>query len=477
MAGATIQLTNVLGELQDDPDGNARVNLPKVANQAGYVVIAGERDGVAGGTRQVRPTNVSLERRLKSGVDSLLFDDTFHHTVLNTRKYLQATTTMTIVQAGNAITLNAGNSVAAGVGAFLRTYKSFQLMNNFSLLVDEYVSTSTTPQNGNVFEVGKGIPGASGVVEPLDGVYMQMSDTGVLKLVANFNGSKTDSGPISFVWAANRIYHIEIMENRDRIELFIDKDFVAGVDRGIAAAALTQNTSGYLFVRNHNITATASAQQLRLHSWAAGFADAGAIRDMNHIRSGSGDHLLSALDGAAVAQLANYANSAAPASATLSNTAAGYTTAGGQFQFAAPAGAETDYALFAWQNPAGTISAPGKTVMVKGIHIDVFNMGAISAGTLTTMQWSLGIGSSAVSLATADGAAARAPHRLTLGTNRLAVGAVIGESADKTISRRFEQGLPVEPGMFLHVIVKIPVGTATASQIIRGVCGIIGIAD
>jgi len=55
--------------------------------------------------------------------------------------------------------------------------------------------------------------------------------------------------------------------------------------------------------------------------------------------------------------LANYANSAAPASATLSNTAAGYTTLGGQFQFAAVAGAETDYALFAYTVPAASVSA------------------------------------------------------------------------------------------------------------------------
>ena len=48
-------------------------------------------------------------------------------------------------------------------------------------------------------------------------------------------------------------------------------------------------------------------------------------------------------------QAAQWANSAAPASAALSNTAAGYATLGGLFQFAAVAGAATDYALFGFQ--------------------------------------------------------------------------------------------------------------------------------
>jgi hypothetical protein len=41
---------------------------------------------------------------------------------------------------------------------------------------------------------------------------------------------------------------------------------------------------------------------------------------------------------------ANYANSAAPASASLANATAGYMTLGGKFQFAAVGGAATKYA-------------------------------------------------------------------------------------------------------------------------------------
>lgn len=76
--------------------------------------------------------------------------------------------------------------------------------------------------------------------------------------------------------------------------------------------------------------------------------------------AGMGQSCVNAPDSATAGSTANYANTAAPASATLSNTAAGYTTLGGQFQFAAVAG-ETDYALFAFLVPAGAAAVPAKT--------------------------------------------------------------------------------------------------------------------
>ncbi len=156
------------------------------------------------------------------------------------------------------------------------------------------------------------------------------------------------------------------------------------------------------------------------------------------------------------AQLTNHTNSSAPASATLSNTAAGYTTPDGKFQFVAVAGAETDYALFAFQLPAGS------KFLCEGVKIDAYNMGAAVATTATLLEWALGFNSSAVSLATAN------IIRRHVGVQSFAVGAAIGAKAD-SIDLNFVTPEVVESGRFLHVILKMPVGTATASQIIRGI--------
>lgn len=155
------------------------------------------------------------------------------------------------------------------------------------------------------------------------------------------------------------------------------------------------------------------------------------------------------------AQNENHTNNTAPTSATLSNTAAGYTTLGGKFQFAAVAGAETDYALFGFTVPAGSRFA------CEGLRIDTVNTGAAVATTATLLEWAAGFNNAAVSLASG------VLVRRQLGLQTFPIGAAIGAQATP-IDVLFGTPEVVESGRFLHVIVKSMLGTATASQIIRG---------
>ena len=164
----------------------------------------------------------------------------------------------------------------------------------------------------------------------------------------------------------------------------------------------------------------------------------------------------------AFGQTANHANNSTPVSATLSNTAAGYTTLGGRFQFAAPAGAATDFALFAFQVPGDY------QLIITGVEISAMNTGAAVATTATILDWSIGVNSSNVSLATADGAGTWAPRRMPCGMQGFIVGAGVGQNSD-ILDIGFDTPLVVDGGRFLHVILQVPVGTATVGQIVRGV--------
>ena len=155
------------------------------------------------------------------------------------------------------------------------------------------------------------------------------------------------------------------------------------------------------------------------------------------------------------AQLENHTNSTAPVSATLSNTTAGYTTLGGKFQFAAVVGAITDYALFGFQVPAGS------RFLCEGIKIDTYNTVVAVATTATVFEWAMGFNSSAISLTTAN------IIRKQIGTQSLPAGAAVGATAT-TIDIKFETPEVVESGRFLHVILNIPIGTATATEVFRG---------
>lgn len=152
-------------------------------------------------------------------------------------------------------------------------------------------------------------------------------------------------------------------------------------------------------------------------------------------------------------QLATFANSAAPAAASLSNTAAGYTTLGGLFRFVPVAGAETDYALFGYQVPAT------HRLILTGVAISLAVGTAIGA-TADVNVWGLGLGSTAVSLATTDSGSTYGPRRVALGTQSFLASAAAGTGAPDIV-RRFASPLIVEANRFVHTILRRPNGTTT----------------
>jgi hypothetical protein len=154
-------------------------------------------------------------------------------------------------------------------------------------------------------------------------------------------------------------------------------------------------------------------------------------------------------------QTANHTNSTSPASATLANATAGYATLGGRWQFAAVAGAATDYALFAFQVPTGF------RFFLRRVSISTVNTGAAVATTAHIFDWSLGVKSTAIDLATAS------LRRIPLGIQALLSGAAIGAVAND-LNREFDPPIVIDAGEYIHIILQMPVATATASQVIRG---------
>lgn len=434
--------------------------------------IAGLNHNGASGlsTPLARAAQVTKRGNLAVGMSNLLWQDNWCHGVINTSAYQAIVATATITFSAGYIVFNGGNSVASAAVARLQTYRTFQLNGGFGLKFECRARLALTPVSSNVIEFGFGY--AATTVTPTDGVYFKYNASAALQGVTNINGTET-TVDLSFTPAANEVYHYEIVVHPDVVEFWINDELYGTISRSASAPHATLAMALPVLIREYNSAGTSSAQRFEMSQLTVSTMDLVSNRQWPEVQAGMELGGYNAPHGATAGQTANYANSAAPASATLSNTAAGYTTLGGQWQFAAVAGAETDYALFAYQVPAGSSVLPGKNLVVRGIHIETFNMGAAVATTTTTLQWGLGIGSTAVSLATADSASAgtRAPRRLALGAQSLPVAAAIGATATP-VDVKFTSPLYVAAGTFIHVILKMPVGTATASQIVRGVVAI-----
>lgn len=468
------------GTLADVKAGNNGDQAIVVSNEAtveraGHVLIACEVDEgqfVTGGIR--READMSDDYRLRVGTDTVFWQDAFQYTTINAGAYQVVTSTMTITQASGFLNLNAGASVTSGQYVNLRTYRTFPLFATYPLYVEFDAQGVNQTATNAAAEVGVGYGGTNAA--PTDGVFFRWAADGTLRGVVVNNSVEALSSAISMA-ADNETHDYLIVVNEDNAEFWIDSEL-----RAVVTPAIT--TSGYRVLQSN-------AQPFMARLYNSGTASAAKRINIANLNVSIGDMVTSRLwgtqmagnelgchqspPGAASSQTATWTNSAAPASASLSNTAAGYTTLGGIFQFAAVAGAETDYALFAYQVPAGSVTQPGKNLVIRGVRIETFNSGAAVATTAHTLMWALGVGSSAVSLATADSltAGTRAPRRLPLGVQYLPVGAVIGQTAN-TIDVNLDAPLLVASGTFVHIILRMPVATATASQVIRGTVTING---
>lgn len=392
-------------------------------------------------------------------LDSLVFTDQVDGNTLNSNIWANSVLTQTITQASGFILLNAGLSVVINTYAILQSIKSIPLYGHLPLVVFIRGKVNITPIANATIEVGLGV--ATTTAAPTDGAFFRWAPDGTFRCVINNTGVETSAivfPPPSIT--IEHIYQISVVE--DLVQFFIDDVVVAEVAVPSSQSYPFNGGRQTVFARTFNgAVSPATAPQF-------GVGQVNVVQqDLNQnklwkevlVSLGRGSYQSPI---AAFGQTANHANSTDPVAATLLNTAAGYTTLGGRWSFAAVAGAVTDYALFGFQVPAGF------QLNISSVTISSVNTGAIgSAVTPTILDWSVGVNSSAVSLATVDGVGTTAPRRVPLGLQSFPISAAIGAAANDIV-RVFDPPLIVDGGRFVHIILEVPVGAATATEVIRG---------
>lgn len=388
--------------------------------------------------------------------DELILSEQVDGTTLNTNKWTTSTSGMTIAQANGFIALNSGAAVTTNAYAILGSIMNVPLYGDMPVEFSFNAKINAQPQSNFTVEMGLG--SASGASAPTDGAFFRWTSNGAFQAVVNNAGSETTAACTAPASNTTLLFEITIAE--DHAQFRIDDEVVADIVNPAGLAYPVAAGHQPVLCRVYN-GGTSPAQapilyigQVLVRQIAVNldrpWRDAMAAQGMGAYQSPT-----------LFTQTANHANSTSPASATLSNTAAGYTTIGGRFQFAAVVGAATDFALFAYQVPV-----PWK------LYITAITISSVVTGTAvvtaTLLDWSLGLNASAVSLATADSPPTSwAPRRIPLGLQGFIASAGIG-TLSGDLSRRFDPPLVVDSNRFLHVILQIPSGAATASLIFRG---------
>jgi len=467
MAGFRIE-GNTSGNVAEvNASNELKVALSKVVANIGGALNFSENDpGDISGTPFLRSPETSKDFRLRVGVDTLLLNETFNYAAQNTGTMAMIATTMTASYGATGVTLNASAITTLSTGAMVKSYKRLPILGASSLYGEITCLFTVVPTSNQVIEIGCFDVAAATTVALLDGVFFRINDGEMRGVICN-NASETQTATMTLPTFAEMHRYVVSIGERE-IRFWVDDVLYGSLDTPVGLGSPLASGSAPLAARvYHKAVAPLTIQQLRISKMVASMADYHTSKPWSAQMAGMGMMGIQGAGGMTQGSTANYVNSTVPASATLSNTAAGYTTLGGQFQFAAVAGAETDYALFAYQVPAATAALTGRTLYITGVSIDTFNTVVAVATTATIMQWGIGIGSTAVSLATAEAATTKAPRRLALGVQSFAVASPVGFLA-ATLRANFEP-IVVNAGEFVHVILKMPVATATATEVFRGI--------
>jgi hypothetical protein len=458
-----------------DADQQLKVALTTNYLKSGFAAMVAEVDGGTFTTvRDIRQLDASEDYRLRVGIDSLMFSDPFTGAAINSANWRVPVTGMTVAVSGGYAKLNTGNTLTINQVASMSTYRTFPVFSSFPLYIEfpfQMVAASVGI-SGQVIEGGLFLENTATPFGPTDGIFIRVNASGEMRLVINFNGSETQSAPIAYagVLLPHVDYQCLLAVYSTTVEFWVDNVLLAELARPASTPSTASSVSLPVSFRVFNQTAVASATQLWVGQMTVTQGDMSQTAPWQDVLAGFGAGGYQGQNGMTMGQSANWTNSTEPVNAVLANGAASYTTFGGQWSFAAVAGAVTDFCLFGFTVPASAAGGYNKNLIIRGIHIEATNVGAAVATTATILQWAIAVGSTNVSLATGpDSALVKSPRRVPLGLMAWPVGSAIG-SSQTPVDVKFNCPLFAEPGTFVQIIVRVPVGTATGGQVMRGTC-------
>lgn len=472
--GAEVAGTN---QLKVIPETDAATN----PNNVGGVRIFGENDaGQLTGSPDLFSPEIDIDYRMRVAQDLILDDEVFNYTAQNTGKHIYQNTTMTAAWTAGQLTLNASSITTTTTGAQVATYACFSNNGTNTLSADVEIAFSAQPQTNVFIEFGLGIPGAQ-TAAPTDGVFLRLNSAG-LQMVATNNGTETtESAPLADgagVWAYtnDKKYQFILYQGMTKAVFWVN-DGTGAIELGSiplpsAQGRMTMSQGLQFFVKQRIVGGAAGGViQTKVGAYSVRLGGS----NLTSTFSTQGNRIYGSYQGASggtMGSLATYVNSTNPTAAAPSNTALTANLPGGlggQGAVVAAVAAATDGIWSSYQVPALTVNIAGRRLVLRGLKLDLVNLGAAVATTATTIQFSLAFGHTNVSLATAEAAAAKAPRRLPVGIATWPVGAAIG--AQPQCGPIFldlgDAPVFVNPGEFVALVGKFLVGTATASQVIN----------
>lgn len=471
---------NASNQMKVVPETDAATNPDNVG---GFRHFSENDQGTVTGAPRIASPETDIDYRLRVAPDLLLDDHIFNYVAQDTGKHLSAAGTIASAWTVGNFTTNSANTAAPAAGSFagLATYAQFPNTGTQTLSADVTCAFSAQPTTNTFIEFGfAGAAYVPAATPPTDGVFVRLNSAGLQFVAANASTETSVAIPLSGgtgVWAYtnDKKYEFIVYMGSVVAQLWVNDGTGAVMLASIpmpSAQGRIASAQGMRFFFNHRVTVGAAGGAIQGKLGAYNVRLGGS--NLTTMPSTQGNRIFGSYQGASggtMGSLATYANSANPTAAAPANISltAGLPALGGQGSVIAAAAAATDGIWASYQVPASTVSIPGRRLVLRGVRLDCVNLGAAVATTATTVQFSIAFGHTAVSLATAEGAATKAPRRVALGISTWPVGAAIGAQPQDGAMFLDLGDAPifVNPGEHIQLVGKFLAGTATASQVIN----------
>lgn len=472
--------TSTAGVANVDANFNLKTTTPQVNQRLGGEAAAPnfvgatkcyfENDaGSVTGNSDLYSPEITENRRMKVGLDTLLWHGMFASSTQNTGVWKHLFTTMTATQAGDGfLLLNANLTATTATGCSMQTWRnfSFQDQATYSCVIQASV-TNNQPVANQIAEWGIFTPTATAA--PADGVYFRYSTAGLYAYIKFGAGAEIASAQLIAPngLTLNKTYDYKLVIDERGVGIWISGIFYGDIIIPDGVSNLYQNIGAPLGMQQRNTGAVAGTQmQMKFSCTSVFLNDINTSKPWQHQMSSVG-FAYQGLSGGTMGSLAQYSNAALAAAAALTNTtaAAGNTGLGGVVLVLPTLTAGTDGILFSYLNPVGSTTQPARTLIVTGIRVDASVQVVLAGGPLTLIIGAA-FGHTAISLTTTESASfanntVKAPRRVPLGNLDFVATAAAGTGA-VGIYMSFGSPLTVHPGEYFAITMR-NVGTVTTT--------------
>ncbi len=457
------------------------VVTPITETDAGFACASSEVDaGSVLGARLQRAFEVTDDYRLRVAVDSLWLNKAFTGAILDAG-FSQIATTMTYAQSGGFGVLNSANATANGNTIRLATRKAFPLYGTFGMHVETQIREGNPTATNTQSEWGLGL--MAGTATPLDGIFWRRQSGGQLRGVVNFGGveTATDIDTTNVVarggvgtYSPTEVNKYVIVVANDEVFFWINDILAGNIKTPANQGAPTASQALPLEFRVVNSGVASAGRRIEVGFVNVVMGDGHTTRPWSTVMAANGNGSYQTQLGTAVAATSNSGIAALAAPTFTANTAPAINALGGKWISPSPLPAGTSglatiadvhYPIYSYLNPAGTAAIPGRDLIVTAIRINETVVSAVLGATYTHLEWIVGVGSSAATLATADAVGpptTTSPKRQNVGSQSFLATAPAGTVAPG-FSVPLETPLIVPPGTYLHIILSLFGNAATGS--------------